>query len=198
MEIDFRDQSLTYTSVNLNDYTWVALHSGKSRELASSAYDTRVQECQTGLEILKSRYPKLKSLRDAKREYLTGNAIWEKRVRHLINENERVQEVRIALSQNNCQEAGRLLTEGHLSLRDDYEVSCNELDTLITLAQEKESWAGGRMMGGGFGGCTINLVKREGVDEFISSVSKKYRKVFPDLSVRCFAFQAVAGARIES
>ena len=197
LQIAFLTDEISYAEASMSDHCWVAIHTGKSRELAASAYKQRVEECKLALVNLKSQDANLSSLREAKLSMLQSNTVWEKRVRHLITENQRVSEMKEALSNQDFTKAGELLIEGHKSLRDDYEVSCEELDTLVNLSETSPHWRGGRMMGGGFGGCTINLVHRDGIVEYINQISKTYQDQYPNLQARYFSFESLGGARIE-
>ena len=116
-----------------------------------------------------------------------------RRCRHVITENERTLEAAEFFKRHEIAEAGRLMFESHRSLRDDYEVSSAELDALVEIAKGVDGVYGARMTGGGFGGCTVNLVKREAVDEFENEIRNKYKAKFgkaPDI----YQFQTADGA----
>jgi galactokinase len=150
-------------------------------ELAASAYNARRAACETGVQILKRFLPQVNSLRDvslAELELHQGEMSGEvyRRCRHVISENVRVLEAAGALEQEDLKRFGELMCASYQSLRDDYEVSCGELDLMTELAMSAEGVYGARMMGGGFGGCTVNLVKAQNVDSFIASVSRGYEQ----------------------
>src|SRR5581483_8420292 len=132
--------------------------------LAGGEYNRRRAECQDGVRHLTRALPHIQSLRDVTLDELNRygsdlpDAIF-RRCRHVITENARVQQAASALSDGDLGRFGRLMAESHASLRDDYQVSCVELDTMVAIAQEQPGVYGSRMTGGGFGGCTINLVR---------------------------------------
>ena len=166
--------------------------------LASSEYNKRREECEEGVRILQKRRPEIKALRDVSPEEL-GNAknalpeIVYRRCRHVITENERTIEAAEFFKKHDLAAAGKLMFESHRSLRDDYEVSCKELDALVEIASSIECVFGARMTGDGFGGCTVNIVKRDGADQFEKAVFEGYAKRFsktPDI----YRFHATDGA----
>jgi galactokinase len=161
----------------------VVFNTGVKRELASSDYNERRRQCQEGVAQLGKFLPGLKSLRDVTlRDLGKYQAKMEpvilKRCRHVISENQRVLDTVEALKGKNLERVKALFHESHESLRDDYEVSCHELDTLVELGQEHPLQKGSRMTGAGFGGCTVHLVPAEGqvVENFISFVSEGYQR----------------------
>lgn len=159
--------------------------------LASSAYNERRAQCEAGVKHLKQWLPHVKALRDVTIEELEefGRDLPEvvyRRCRHVITENARVLSAADALNQKDLTLFGRLMAESHRSLRDDYEVSCKELDVMVNLANTVEGVYGARMTGGGFGGCTVNLVDVEKVGEFKQTVGTKYElitRLKPDIYV---------------
>ncbi|HUO57213.1 MAG TPA: galactokinase [bacterium] len=165
------------------DYKVVVFNTGVKRELASSDYNIRRKQCQEGVQKLGTVLPGLKSLRDVslcdfeKHQRLLEPVIL-KRCRHVISENQRVLDAVEALKLRNMERVKVLFRESHESLRDDYEVSCHELDTLVELAQEHPLQKGSRMTGGGFGGCTVHLVPAEEqvIGNFVSFVSEGYER----------------------
>jgi galactokinase len=150
-------------------------------ELASSEYNTRRSECERGAVLLARELPGVRALRDvtveqfAEREHLLPEPI-RRRCRHVIAENRRTLAAAGALAAGEDAVIGRLMAESHRSLRDDYEVSCPELDLLVALAREIPGAAGARMTGGGFGGCTINLVRRDAVAAFRERIMREYAR----------------------
>ena len=148
-------------------------------ELASNEYNARREECEEGVRILSRHLPQVKSLRDVSvddvnrfREDL-GDVVF-KRCRHVTTENDRVRGAADALQRRDLKTFGQLMYKSHESLRDDYEVSCRELDVLVKLAAQIEGVFGARMTGGGFGGCTVNLVAASAVDEFKRAIKDGY------------------------
>lgn len=171
------------------------------RELASSAYNTRRSECDEGVRILAQRFPGTRALRDVTTTQLescrdTLSPIVYKRCRHVVSEDERVIDAAKALEGNRIDDLGKLMAESHRSLRDDYEVSCKELDIMVDLANEVDGVRGARMTGAGFGGCTINLVNSDAIAEFRRHISTEYERrisIKPDIYV-CRAADGVRQA----
>ncbi len=148
-------------------------------ELASNEYNARREECEAAVRILARHLPRVNSLRDVSVDDVTrfkgelGEVVF-KRCRHVVTENERVRAAADALRRSDLQTFGELMYKSHDSLRDDYEVSCRELDALVKLAAQIDGVFGARMTGGGFGGCTINLVAANAVDEFTWAIKEGY------------------------
>jgi galactokinase len=151
-------------------------------ELASSAYNERRAQCEEGVRVLSEFYPNVKALRDVTIEQLEEHRselseVVYRRCRHVITENTRVIEAGEALERHDLERFGKLMAESHVSLRDDYEVSADELDLMVELGQKIDGVYGARMTGGGFGGSTVNLVREEKADEFRARVSGEYERV---------------------
>jgi len=149
--------------------------------IAGGEYNQRRAECEAGVEYLSKHFQGVRALRDATLEQLgaLGVELPDKilrRCRHVISENARVVRAAAALTRNEMGTFGDLMRESHRSLRDDFEVSCVELDLMVTLAEEVQGVYGARMTGGGFGGCTINLVNADCVDAFRQSVGEGYER----------------------
>ena len=150
-------------------------------ELASSAYNERRAQCEAGVGHVAQFLPHVKALRDVTLADLEryGRDLSEviyRRCRHVVTENARVQAAAEALNASDLDRFGQLMAESHLSLRDDYEVSCRELDLMVELAGDIEGVYGARMTGGGFGGCTINLIDSEHVHNFKRTVTESYER----------------------
>ena len=178
--IDCRSLEAKQIPFQSNDAAVVICNSNVKHKLASSEYNTRRAECEKGVEILQKFLPNITQLRDVGIEdfekYETHlPTIIRKRCRHVVTEIERTLNAAEALRKNDFAEFGRLMNLSHESLRDDYEVSCRELDLLVEIAADCEGVFGARMTGGGFGGSTVNLVRREFLDEFTEKVSSEYR-----------------------
>ena len=146
-------------------------------QLANSEYNTRRAECEEGVRILKGVMPNIKALRDVPPAEFERHADIlpdpvRRRVRHVVTENERTVEAAEALRAGDLEQVGRLMALSHRSLRDDYEVSCRELDVLVETAESVEGVVGARMTGGGFGGCTVNLVRHAALEEFRAAVAR--------------------------
>src|SRR5208282_5036974 len=179
----------------------VICNSMVKRELAASAYNTRRSECEEGVRLIAERFPGVRALRDVTMEQLEScqGSLPEnvyKRCRNVVSEDARVIRAAYALEHNRLDDLRSLMAKSHGSLRDDYEVSCAELDLLVELASEAEGVRGARMTGAGFGGCTINLVDSEAVAEFQRRISTGYEQrtgLKPDIYV-CDASDGVQQA----
>jgi galactokinase len=167
--------------------------------VAQGEYNARRAECEEGVRILASCFPAIKALRDAGLDQLAAchddmpDTI-ARRCRHVITENLRVQRAAEALNTADLKTFGHLMTESHASMRDDYEISCPEIDLLVQLAGRVPGVYGSRMTGGGFGGCTVNLVAAGSVESFSAAISEQYQratKLKPDVYV-CSAADGAA------
>ena len=148
--------------------------------IAAGEYNARRAECEQATAILAQFAPHVRSLRDVTRNDLATQGphlppTLFKRVRHSVTENERVLQLAEALRAWNLPTVGRLMAESHQSLRDDYEVSCAELDLMVDLVSREPDVIGTRMTGGGFGGCTVSLVRREGAERLVRTVQERYQ-----------------------
>ena len=183
MLLDCRSLEFDYFPFDLGDYQLLLLNTNVSHALADSAYNTRKRACETGVSVIQTVFSEVESLRDATMEML--NTVADKlaenvfrRCRHIILESERVQVATKALVDKDFIKLGDLIYQSHDSLQNDYEVSCKELDYLANWTKDKPYVLGSRMMGGGFGGCTINIIKKDEVDHFINVISTAYKKQF--------------------
>ncbi len=194
-------RSLDYNLLPLPpDVRLVICNTMVKRELAAGEYNHRRADCESGVNTLRRHLPNVLALRDVTPANLERhrNELPElvyRRCRHVISENQRVLAAADALQSGDLGRFGQLMYESHRSLRDDYEVSCKELDLLVELASACEGVYGARMTGGGFGGCTVNLVRSDAVGRFQHRIAKAYAKgtgKIPDVYV-CSAAQG-AGA----
>lgn len=178
--IDCRSLGRTPIKVNLANTAIVICNTNVKHKLASSAYNQRRGECERGVEILGLHLPGIKALRDVSLadfqtfEELLPDPV-RRRCRHVVTENERTLQAAKALREGKVAEFGELMCASHRSLRDDYEVSCRELDVMVDLAMQHPGVAGARMTGGGFGGCTVNLVREDVVPDFQDVVARGYQ-----------------------
>ena len=170
-----------YAPVKLKDARIVITNSKVKHSLVGSAYNDRRNECETALRELQTVVD-IKALGElteeefeAHKDVITSD-ICRKRAKHAVYENQRTIRAVKALKENNVEEFGRLMNASHVSLRDDYEVSCEEIDILVDLAWKISGVIGSRITGGGFGGCTVSIVKNDAVDTFISTVGEKYKE----------------------
>lgn len=181
--IDCRSLEHEYYPLNLQDYELVIADTQVKHSLASSAYNERRMQCEEGVKKISNQHTYVKSLRDVTFDMLYDyKKKLEKEVflrcEYVLEENERVLKTCKALQNNDISQVGELLLLSHEGLKNKYEVSCNELDLLIETSKQIEGVMGARMMGGGFGGCTISLVKSQSVEAFKSEVSRAYQKEF--------------------
>ena len=157
----------------------IAVNTMVKHELGASAYRQRVAECGEAVQILKRKHPDVASLRDANEEMLAElSGVPLQRARHVITENARVQQFADACRAGDRERMGHLFVASHRSLQADYEVSCAELDFLVDAAVRLPGVYGARMTGGGFGGCTVNLVAAAGIGEFTAKIVEAYQQKF--------------------
>lgn len=181
IKLDCNTLDFEYHNADFKDYSLILLDSNVKHSLFTSEYNTRRIECEEGLSIIKSHFPEVKSFRDASEEQVLSlkDKMTEKvfsRVHFVVKEINRVIKACEALDKGNIEHLGELLFETHYGLSQEYEVSCEELDFLVDTAKEDESIIGSRLMGGGFGGCTINLVKKGQENE----VKRKFSNLYLD------------------
>lgn len=183
MLLDCRSLEFDYYPFDLGDYQLLLLNTNVSHALASSDYNTRRTECETGVMMMKKDFPDLVKLRDVKPEILVQykNKLTDevyRRCHHIVTENQRVLDATEALKKNDVDRLGSLIYQSHDSLQHNYEVSCPELDFLVDFTRDKSYIAGSRMMGGGFGGCTISVIKKDRAQSFIRLAEAAYEKQF--------------------
>jgi galactokinase len=200
IKLDCRDLSYEYIPVNLKNYDWVLLNSRISHDHASGAYKDRVEECKKGVEALQEHYPAIQSLRDAQLYQLEHikdqiSQVVYNRCAYVIQENERLQQACEHLKNGQINKLGELLFETHHGLSKMYEVSCPEIDFLVDFAKQQAQVAGARIMGGGFGGCTLNLVQQDQLDEFVSSAKDAYQEAF-GITLRYYKVQIEQGTEV--
>ena len=179
--LDTANLEFTYAPIKLEGAKIVISCSNKKRGLGDSKYNERRQECEDALAALQTVLD-IKSLGELDEETFEKNAavigdeVKIRRARHAVYENQRTVNAVEALNANNVELFGKLMNASHDSLRDDYEVTGIELDTLVDEARKVDGVIGSRMTGAGFGGCTVSLVKDEAIDEFIEQVGKNYKE----------------------
>ena len=177
--LDTSDLSYTYAPIKLADEKIVIACSNKKRGLGDSKYNERRAECEEALAELQTKLA-IKALGELSEEEFEANKdlikseVRQRRAKHAVYENQRTLKAVDALKAGNLEEFGKLMNASHVSLRDDYEVTGIELDTLVENAWEQEGVIGSRMTGAGFGGCTVSIVKTNCVDKFIENVGKAY------------------------
>ena len=177
--LDTSDLSYTYAPIKLANEKIVIACSNKKRGLGDSKYNERRAECEEALAELQTKLD-IKALGELSEEEFEANKdlikseVRQRRAKHAVYENQRTLKAVDALKAGNLEEFGKLMNASHVSLRDDYEVTGIELDTLVENAWEQEGVIGSRMTGAGFGGCTVSIVKTDCVDKFIENVGKAY------------------------
>lgn len=177
--LDCSDLSYTYAPIKLDDAKIVIACSNKKRGLGDSKYNERRAECEQALAELQTKLD-IKSLGELTEEEFEANKdliqseVRQRRAKHAVYENQRTLKAVEVLQAGNIEEFGKLMNASHVSLRDDYEVTGIELDTLVENAWEQEGVIGSRMTGAGFGGCTVSIVKTDCIDAFIENVGRAY------------------------
>jgi galactokinase len=170
-----------YLPLHLGEYVLAIINTNKPRKLVESKYNERFTECGSALKALKAKLPVNNlcevSFHDfSAYRHLINNPVLEKRVLHVISEYERVEEAVVALNAGEIKTFGKLMFDSHVSLKDFYEVSGKELDTIVEFCKHYNSCIGARMTGAGFGGCAIALVKKSEFEDFSEKISVYYQK----------------------
>lgn len=183
IRLDCRDLSYEYFPFNTIEYAIILCNTGVKHNLGDTEYNKRRAECEEGISILQNAFPQVESLRDVSMAMLRSQTdklpqIVYNRCKYVVEEINRVETACNDLLNNDFISFGEKMYETHEGLSELYEVSCPELDFLVEQTIDNEAVAGARMMGGGFGGCTINLVKNEAVHEFLDEISKAYEAEF--------------------
>jgi galactokinase len=183
LRIDCRSLEYSYFPFNYDNLSIVLFDTRVSHSLAASEYNQRRIECNEGVMIIQKDYPEIKSLRDVSvdllKEYKSkmGSTIY-RRCKYAVEENDRLLKACTALENHDLVTFGSLMYKTHEGLSKDYEVSCTELDYLVELTRDNPHVFGSRMMGGGFGGCTINLIENEFIEAVSKTVTAEYKKKF--------------------
>ena len=198
--LDCRDLSMRQVPFVLREYSIIVTDSGAPRELASSAYNERRAQCEEGLAILQQFDSKLQTLRDVSPDFLEEHAmdlsgVVYQRVKHVVGEIARTLEAVRVLEDGDLARFGELMNQSHHSLRDEYSVSSIELDTLTDWARHQDGVLGSRMTGAGFGGCTVTLVAKANVEDFMRDQPIEYSKQ-TGRSARCWECTAEQGAQV--
>ncbi len=179
--LDCNSLEYQYSTLDLKDTSIVIANTNKSRELADSKYNERRSECERALSELQNKL-NVNSLGELSEEefednkYLITDEVNRRRAKHAVYENQRTIKAVQLLEAGDLKGFGRLMNDSHISLRDDYEVTGKELDTIVELAWQQEGTIGARMTGAGFGGCTVSIVENKFLDRFIKAVGEKYEE----------------------
>ncbi len=180
IKLDCRSLEYQYFPLDTTNHLLVLVNTGVKHSLATSEYNKRRQECEHGVALLKKYVPTIHSLRDVSLDLIEShksefNPITYNRCSYVIEENIRLEKACKALENADFVEFGNLMYGSHYGLKNKYEVSCTELDQLVELTKSIDGVLGARMMGGGFGGCTINLVKKDSVASFEKTITENYK-----------------------
>ena len=184
IHLECHSRNFKYVNAEFKDYQIILLNTNVEHNLANTAYNDRVEECNYALKLINEKYSnKFSSLCEVDLNIIESlkNVMDVKifnRASFVINENLRTHDAAIKLNEFKLMEIGNLMYQSHAGLKDLYEVSCNELDYLVDLTKAHDQIIGSRMMGGGFGGCTINLIHKKFTDEFIDEASRSYFEKF--------------------
>jgi galactokinase len=195
----FRDLKYEYFPVNFAEHSLLLCDSGVKHALVDSAYNTRRQECEAGVAILQKIWPEVQSLRDVTPEMLKKAQkklppVVYQRCMYVVEEIERVLKASDALQNGQVSELGHLLYQTHEGLRNAYQVSCDEIDFLVEEASKVPAIVGSRMMGGGFGGCTINVIRNDAIAAFQDEISAKYLATY-NHNLQCYPVELTDGVR---
>lgn len=180
--LDCKDLSHNYIPINLEGYSWVLVNSNIKHNLAvDSEYNKRRVSCENIVKQVQKYKPEVTSLRDVSLEDLVTvksnvKEIDVQRAKYVIEENDRVRKMMKVLTQGDANAVGKVLKEGHWAMSTQYEITTKELDTLVQIGESLDGVLGSRMMGGGFGGCTINLIKTDKLEESIKSILTRYKE----------------------
>ena len=179
--LDCNDLSHKYIPINLDGYSWVLINSNIKHNLAvDSEYNKRRVSCENIVKQVQAYRPQVKSLRDISKDDLVkvknkASEIDIQRAKYIIEENERVLQMMQELTAGDAIAVGNVLKNGHWAMSTEYEITTSELDHLVKIGEELDGVLGSRMMGSGFGGCTINLIETKSLDESIKALLRSYK-----------------------
>ncbi len=198
--LDCQSLEFQHIPIDIKPYKILMLNTKVSHNLASSEYNTRKKECEEGVAIMRKKNPHIKSLRDVTSEMLetSKNEMTKtvyNRCSFIIDENQRVLDMVNAFKQNDLKTVGEILYEAHHGISKLYEVSCPESDFLVNLAKTNPSILGARQTGGGFGGCTLNIIHKDAINSFTAIASREYSKKF-NIQLDAFEVQPSGGTCI--
>ena len=202
IKLDCRSLETEYIPADLKNCQLLLLITNVSHKLADSDYNSRREECEAAIRIISREFPEITSLRDLDLDQLDHckgslpGRMYD-RCLYVLNENERVLAASEALKNGELPVFGKLMYASHKGLREQYEVSCKELDFLVDYSQDRDFIYGSRMMGGGFGGCTINLIEEKYITDYIKDVSRTYFNKFK-INLDAISVLPAQGTRIFS
>ena len=195
LKFDCLSREIEYSPLMLDDYAIVLTDTKVKHSLAETAYNLRRQECEKGLKLVQEEYPEVKSFQDIQVPMLKLVRMpkeIEVRCQFVVEENERVKATEKLLKSGNLQRIGSFMLLSHAGLSEKYEVSCPELDLIVQESRKLEFVLGARMMGGGFGGCTIAIVKRASIASFMGAITSAFQRKF-DAKPEFYEFELVEG-----
>ncbi len=200
IKLDCQSLDYEYVPLKIDGYKIVLLNTNVKHALASTEYNTRRKECEAGVAMIQKAQAQVQSLRDVTMEMLhkyvePNDALIYKRCKYIVEENERLLSACDHLKQGDIKDLGQKMYGSHYGLSKEYEVSCKELDFLVEAVKDNPAVLGARMMGGGFGGCTINIVKEEGIDRLVAEVSQTYKTAM-GLNLTSYIVQTADGTSI--
>ncbi|MDJ0646987.1 MAG: galactokinase [Flavobacteriaceae bacterium] len=200
IQLDCRSLDYQFVPVLIDDYQLLLCNTRVKHSLAESSYNERRSDCETGVAVVQEKYPEVTSLRDVTTEMLDAvkvqltTTIYQ-RCLYVIEENQRVLKAGKLLKEGQLQRFGALLFDSHEGLSQKYEVSCPELDFLVDQAKKHPAVLGARMMGGGFGGCTINLIKRSEKQGLMQQLQEAYNRQF-GIELECYEVELEDGTHL--
>lgn len=201
IKLDCRTKEYEYHNLDITGHKLVLCNTNVTHSLASSEYNTRREQCEAGVEVIKKKYPEILNLRDVTVDQIHEfegemDAVIYDRCSYVVEENDRLTRACEFMDKGDLVNLGKMIYGSHEGLSKKYAVSCPELDFLVEQTLEDDNVLGARMMGGGFGGCTINLVKEDAVDAFVEKMTKAYKDgMGKDLSA--YVVVIGDGARVE-
>lgn len=198
--LDTNDLNYEYAPLNLKEQKLVIVNSGVKHSLVDSAYNERRQQCEQALTDLNqirkvSTLCSLSQLEYNQMKQVIRDPVCRRRADHAVSENQRTRLAMQSLKRQDMEYFGKLMNQSHLSLQNDYQVSCEEIDFLVETAWKMPGVLGSRITGGGFGGCTINLVRSEKLDFFLDGIVQAYQEEYQKRAV-CYQVEAGPGAHI--
>eukprot|EP01113_Clastostelium_recurvatum_P027958 TRINITY_DN3388_c0_g1_i3.p1 TRINITY_DN3388_c0_g1~~TRINITY_DN3388_c0_g1_i3.p1 ORF type:complete len:392 (-),score=102.14 TRINITY_DN3388_c0_g1_i3:218-1393(-) len=198
--LDCRSQEETHVPFTDPNVILLVTNSNVKHELTGGEYASRRSQCYEAVDVVKKRHPDVKALRDVSKAQLDEassdlSPVSLRRARHVVGEDARTLQAAEALKRGDYETVGKLMVESHNSLRDDFEVSCVELDLLVELALQVPGVLGSRMTGGGFGGCTVTLLRASALDELVAHLTKGYKDK-TGKTPTCFPTVPGDGARV--
>lgn len=200
IQLDCESLDFELVPFNIEPYALLLLNTNVSHSLSTSEYNVRRKECEEGVKLLKTWYPEINSLRDVTLAQIKDHkedftpVIYD-RCSFVIEENDRVLSAAAALKQNDLKTVGELMYGSHEGLQHKYEVSCKELDFLADFSRNYDAILGCRMMGGGFGGCTLNLIHQDFIEEYIDLAKQAYNKEF-NINLTAFTAMPSDGGKV--